>query len=238
MTALLASVRSVAEAEIMLHAGADIIDCKNPSDGALGALPPQTIRQIVAAVGGDRPVSATTGNLDGGTRKLGQAVSKAADCGVDYIKFSLFDATSVPGQILALRKMATNNRLIAVCFADRFDPVHFLPGLADAGLHGVMVDTNDKRHGSLTEIWSCERIAAFIQLAHELDLVCGLAGRLGLDDVPALLPCNADYLGFRSALCGGDRNQGINDAAVARIREAIPYRPAGAGERLTPWVLH
>jgi dihydroneopterin aldolase len=223
---------------MLLHSGADIIDCKDPSDGALGALPPETIRLIVAATGGNRPVSATTGNLDGDTRLLRNALSITADCGVDYIKFGLSDATSVPAQMLALRKMAKTIRLIAVCFADRYDAVHLLPCLADAGLHGVMVDTNDKRYGSLTEIWSCERIAAFVYQAHELGLICGLAGRLGLDDIPALLPCDADYLGFRSALCGGDRNEGLDDAAVARIREAIPYRPARAGERLMGWVLH
>ena len=39
MTALLASVRSVAEAELALAGGADVIDLKDPSQGALGALP-------------------------------------------------------------------------------------------------------------------------------------------------------------------------------------------------------
>ncbi|HEY8261394.1 MAG TPA: (5-formylfuran-3-yl)methyl phosphate synthase, partial [Methylosinus sp.] len=41
MTLMLTSVASVAEAEIVLSGGADLIDCKDAARGALGALPPQ-----------------------------------------------------------------------------------------------------------------------------------------------------------------------------------------------------
>ncbi len=40
MTRLLVSVRSAAEAEIALSAGADLIDVKEPSRGSLGAADP------------------------------------------------------------------------------------------------------------------------------------------------------------------------------------------------------
>ena len=44
MTLFLASVRDVAEAETALLAGADIIDLKDPAQGALGAVDPATTR--------------------------------------------------------------------------------------------------------------------------------------------------------------------------------------------------
>ncbi len=44
---LLVSVRSVDEARLAAAAGADFIDLKEPSAGALGALPLATVRAVV-----------------------------------------------------------------------------------------------------------------------------------------------------------------------------------------------
>ena len=61
MALLLASVTRPDEAALVLAGGADIIDLKDASRGALGALAPDVLRGTVAAVGGRRPVSAVTG---------------------------------------------------------------------------------------------------------------------------------------------------------------------------------
>ena len=58
MTLMLASVRSQEEAEIALAQGADIIDCKEPTHGALAALPLNIVHDIVESIKGRRPVSA------------------------------------------------------------------------------------------------------------------------------------------------------------------------------------
>ncbi|MGB8549761.1 MAG: (5-formylfuran-3-yl)methyl phosphate synthase, partial [Xanthobacteraceae bacterium] len=47
---MLASVTGAEEAEIALEHGADIIDLKDPSEGALRALPLDLVRAAVAAV--------------------------------------------------------------------------------------------------------------------------------------------------------------------------------------------
>ena len=47
---LLVSVTSAAEASAALAGGADVIDAKDPRRGALGAVSPQTLRAILAAV--------------------------------------------------------------------------------------------------------------------------------------------------------------------------------------------
>ena len=52
MTLLLASVTGPDEAALMLTHGADIIDLKDPSNGALGALAPDVVRATVAAIHG------------------------------------------------------------------------------------------------------------------------------------------------------------------------------------------
>ncbi len=45
---LLVSVRDPAEAEAALLAGADLIDAKDPDRGALGALAPEIVAEIMA----------------------------------------------------------------------------------------------------------------------------------------------------------------------------------------------
>lgn len=224
MTGLLASIRSADEALIALHGGADIIDCKEPADGALGALPARDIRAVVAVVGGKRPVSATTGRPAPDARALREQIEATADCGVDMVKFGLYDSDAASQMLAAVRPGVADLKLVAVCFADRYDPNDLLPQLADAGVYGAMLDTHDKHAGSLTECRTRQWIAGFVDAAHSVGLVCGLAGRLRSDDIARLLPIGADYLGFRSALCVGDRAAGIDPDAVARVRRRIPTR--------------
>ena len=63
MTRMLASVRGVAEADIAVSGGADIIDCKDPSAGALGAVATDVVRETVSFVARRRATSAVCGDL-------------------------------------------------------------------------------------------------------------------------------------------------------------------------------
>ncbi|MFM9834559.1 MAG: (5-formylfuran-3-yl)methyl phosphate synthase, partial [Methylophilaceae bacterium] len=55
---LLISVKNSEEALIALHAGADVIDLKDPNIGALGALDLETTAQILKVLDGRATVSA------------------------------------------------------------------------------------------------------------------------------------------------------------------------------------
>ena len=237
MTGMLASVCSADEARLALQSWADVIDCKNPREGALGALPPETISRIAAEVDGERPISATTGDLVCGVQRLREAVTITADCGVDYVKFGLFDRQTAAAQIDGLQRQAARQELIAVCFADRVDPTPLLPRLAGAGIRGVMLDTADKYAGRLTELWGGPRLADFVAAAHTQGLLCGLAGRLTQADIPLLLPLQSDYLGFRSALCRGDRQGHLDAVAMMRVRAAIPWHAGSATRGRTAMLL-
>lgn len=221
MSGFLASVCDVTEALTVRDVGVDIIDCKNPHQGALGALSAETITRIVDTVGGECRTSATTGDDVHTPAQLIRAISVTADCGVDYVKFGLFDADSASNLIRALGPLSVDHDLIAVCFADRYDPTPLLPQLAASGIKGLMLDTADKSRGPLTRQWNAQRIGDFIDRVRSQGLVCGLAGRLSVDDIPALLPLQADYLGFRSALCRGDRRSGIDRNAVIQVGEMM-----------------
>ena len=99
MTLMLASVVSREEAEIALVQGADIIDCKEPARGALGALPLDAVADIVALAQGRRPVSAVV-ELPHDISHARRAFEDVIDTGVDYVKFAL-PATPDAAEIIA-----------------------------------------------------------------------------------------------------------------------------------------
>lgn len=223
MTGWLASVTTVREARMALASGAHIIDAKNPLAGALGALDSTMVADIVAAVAGKVPVSATVGDfpsMDAG--RVSRAVDLTGSTGVDYVKIGLFAAPGLDACLSALGALAHHHRLIAVMFADQSPDIALLPRLADLGFQGVMLDTAGKGGGGLLDHQSLKQLAAFVQGARNLGLLCGLAGSLRQADIPRLLPLAPDYLGFRGALCEEQmRSRGLSLPALVAIAEAM-----------------
>jgi uncharacterized protein (UPF0264 family) len=226
MTRLLASVTSVEEALTVLDAGADIIDLKDPGGGALGALPLARIGAILNAVDGRRPVSATIGDLPPDPEMLSRAVRATAATGVDLIKVGLFGEVYANACSDALAKLATNNSLIAVLFADLKPDFDIVIRLADTGFAGVMLDTANKAAGGLCQHMTRTHLSEFVQAARQRGLLTGLAGSLRREDIKPLLATGADYLGFRTALCSSQwRTAEIDPVAVAAIRAQLPRSP-------------
>ncbi|HEV8646182.1 MAG TPA: (5-formylfuran-3-yl)methyl phosphate synthase [Burkholderiales bacterium] len=240
MTAMLASVRTLDEALFALEAGADFIDLKEPSQGALGALDHAAVRVCVQAIGGRRPVSATIGDIVSmDPREMTAAVERMAATGVDYIKIGLFVHPRVFDCVKALTVLADRAQLVAVIFADepwsmdpspsgrgagvRDDLIALTNALADAGFAGAMLDTAHKTGKTLRDWRKDGELRDFVKTSGSLGLLTGLAGSLRKVDVPPLLKIEPDYLGFRGALCSGsNRNQNLDSGAFAKIRSAIP----------------
>ena len=219
MTRLLASVTSVDEAATALEGGADIIDLKNPREGALGALSLQTIQQIVDFVGSRAPVSATIGDLPMQPSTMVDMVRRTADTGVDIVKIGLFGHMNHAECIDAVSTLtATGVRVVAVLFADSLPDFGALPRLANAGFYGVMLDTEDKKAGRLVDCLSEDVIYNFLLSGRRLELLTGLAGSLRAEDVQALASLAPDYLGFRGGLClDGDRNAAFDPVRMKHI---------------------
>ncbi len=203
MTGMLASINSLEEALQIQPLTIDIIDLKNPSQGALGALPLQTVRQIVRQLGPEKTLSATIGDLPMREKLILKATCDMAETGVDYIKIGFFPSDRNPTIIQALGSVIQSSRLrlIAVLMADLEADFSLLPCLADAGFTGVMLDTANKQTGSLTDVMPFERLRQFVETARQHQLLTGLAGSLRADHIDALLSLKPDYLGFRGALC-------------------------------------
>ena len=90
MIQLLASVTGPQEALIASASGADIIDLKNPADGALGAVAPDVLAQTINALAGEKPVSAVAGNCPMEPAAVLAAVE--ARRAADFVKVGLFPA--------------------------------------------------------------------------------------------------------------------------------------------------
>ena len=227
MTGMLASVRSLDEARLLLHAGADIIDLKEPAGGVLGALPPAVVKEIVIDIDGRLPVSATIGDIDGEPERLLTAIREMAATGVDFVKVGLFDQSESSKLIRVLGDLALEDiRVVLVVFAENDGVRIDLTEVAGTGLSGVMLDTVDKGSGSLLQKVPLECLGQFVEGARRCGLTSGLAGALRAEDVPVLLPLAPDFLGFRGALCKGGREQSIcvRRSQIIRALIAEPVR--------------
>jgi len=223
MTGMLASVENLAEARQVLESGVDIIDLKSPSDGSLGALPLETVREIVQVIGGQRPLSATIGDLTMDPQWVFEAVEAMAGTGVDYVKIGLFPGGDWRQTVIGLRPLLSRRvRLVAVLFGDLSPGLMQIAKLAEAGFSAAMLDTLDKRGGPLTQVCSLGYLHDFVAEAKAHGMLCGLAGSLRQVDIPLLLTLNPDYLGFRGALClRDDRTASLDVNAVHSIRSLI-----------------
>jgi uncharacterized protein (UPF0264 family) len=238
---LLVSVVSAAEARVALAGGADIIDVKDPREGALGAPSPRTLAEVVAAVDGAAPVSVALGDLPDLPHTAALAARGAAACGVDYVKLGLRGVqgldraaalvTAVADALGAAAAGAASPgagpAVIAAAYADgaTVDPPAFEPSLlpelvARTGIAGALIDTlvKDGRglYGSLPVAAVDELVAATRAAGGSF----GVAGQLRLGELGQV---EADIVGVRSAVCrGGDRGASLDPelvaAAVAELR--------------------
>lgn len=229
MTLFLASVAGPGEAEIALAGGADVIDLKDASKGALGALNIDQVRATVRAVAGRRPVSAVTGDLPMEPAGLLAAAAQMAKAGVDYVKIGLFPDPRRDECIRALAGLSAETKIVGVMFADRGFDVDLVGLMAECGFAGVMLDTAIKGSRRLLDLMDITALGGFIAAARTHGLMKGMAGSLETPDVPRLLLLAPDFLGFRGALCvGQDRTAPINQEAVALVRRLIPVDRRGA----------
>ena len=230
---LLVSVRSVAEARLAADGGADFIDLKEPSAGALGGLPVATIRAIVSALreqGCGLPVSATIGDL--GLHDIATVLARVAEvgaCGVDYVKVGIPREPGAADVLAALSRVP--HAVVPVFIADHgLDTALVERACAlrerSGALHfpGVMVDTANKLAGSLFDAVPRAGLQQFVARVRRAGALAGLAGALRLPQLPLLLSLAPDFAGFRSAVCGADRRAAIDPQRLQMLVAAVRGR--------------
>ncbi len=208
MTQILISVTSIAEAQLALDCGADIIDLKDPSAGALGALPLSLIKEIVGHINGRQLVSATIGDLPMDAETIVKRVTLLAETQVDYIKIGFFEAEDF-NECLAGLKLVTQNgiKLIAVLFAEYDYPESLFELIKEAGFIGIMLDTAKKNGQTFFDYYSVQQRKEFANKILSLDLTFGLAGSLKLENLVMAKQFNPSYIGFRGGVCDDNKRQ-------------------------------
>ena len=215
---ILVSVRSVEEALLAASGGVDFIDLKEPSRGALGGLPPATIRSIVDALrrhGSGLPVSATIGDVPAHElNRIATRVDAVAACGVDYVKVGI---ERTPQAVALLDALAASGwPVVPVFIADAGLDFSHVAHASALGFPGVMVDTADKRAGSLFDAVPLPDLRRFAGVVRATGgtgasaALLGLAGALRVEHEPLLRALAPDFAGFRTAVCVGGRSSALD----------------------------
>jgi uncharacterized protein (UPF0264 family) len=219
MTKLLVSVRSAEEAVVALEGGADVVDVKEPRNGALGAAELKVWKEVAAVVGSRTVASVALGEL------LDEAVERLAGqtAGFAFAKMGLAGCGGVTNWRGRWRGVAKGLPLgtlgVPVAYADwqtadspPVNDVLMLAATLPAKL--LLIDTFDKSNGRLTEHLARAALAEVAVMAEECGVELALAGSLRPDDIAMLLKLAPAYIGVRGAACSGGRDGTIDLARV------------------------
>lgn len=240
---LLVSVRNAPEALSALAGGADVVDVKEPSRGALGMADPCVIAEVIRAVAASQPSVPVSAALGETQAWLDARAVPVLPPGLALVKLGLSGMAprrDWSGEWLAVRRRFEHTAgrpldWIAAAYADHggagSPPVlEVIRTAADTGCRGVLVDTWAKQDRGLRGWASDEEIRGWIRAARSAGLLIALAGRLNAHDLCALSAHGADLFGVRSAACAGqDRAAAIAHARVADLRAVLGR---AEGERL------
>jgi hypothetical protein len=232
------SVVSAVEARGALAGGADIVDVKDPSQGALGAPSPTVLSDVVQAVDGAVPVSVALGDLPDLPHTAALAARGAALSGAAYVKVGLRGVCEL-GRAVALMSAVADAvgpqaAVIAAAYADAgsLDPPAlapaWLPELVErTGIAGALVDTFAKDGRGLYAWLSEAELADLIDRTRRAGGNFGVAGQLRRGELGRI---DADVVGVRSAVCrGGDRAAELDADLVATAVTELRARAIGAG---------
>jgi len=206
---IMVSVTNPEEAQDALNGGADIIDVKNPVEGALGANLPWITRSIRKTVGESVEVSVTLGDMPylPGTASL--AALGAALLRVNYVKIGMLgpknkeQAFHISNSLVTtFQEFKVNAKIIIAGYADYqfqdcISPLLLPKVAAESGAWGVLVDVKEKNGKGLFNYLSFEDLKTIVDKSHELGLTVALAGSLGKDDVQNMRILGADIMGVR-----------------------------------------
>jgi hypothetical protein len=227
---LLVSVVDAGEARVAAAAGADVIDVKDPSRGALGWAAARVVRAVREATPAHLPVSAALGDGPFAPAAAATLAKAAAASGAVFVKLGLRDssrAAACASLRAARASLPEGVRLVAAGFAD-FDRAgapdpRDLPALAaEAGAHGCLLDTAVKDGRGLFHWLGEDQLGAFVEACRVHGLSSALAGSLRAEDLARLAPIGPDLVGVRGAACVGDRVGGRVDAE--RVRALVRAR--------------
>jgi uncharacterized protein (UPF0264 family) len=237
MARLRVSVRSVLEACLALHGGAEVIDLKEPRRGALGRVD----ESVARAVARELPAATPTGLCLGEWREERGRPARPIGGAATFLKVGLAGLAAEPAEEWQPRFRDWRERVageaerrrgrcwVAVLYADWARAA--APGpeevlaLAEADdFAALLVDTFDKGLGA-DGLFRClgeTRLAELVAAARSRGLLVALAGSLSLAGARRAAALGADLVGARGAVCAsGQREGALSPALVARFAAAL-----------------
>jgi uncharacterized protein (UPF0264 family) len=228
---LLISPANEAEAQEAISGGADIIDVKNPQEGALGANYPWVIKRIREITPKTLKVSCTLGEIPNLPGSISLAALGAASLGVDFIKVGLYGLTSLEAVFLlqnvkkAAMECNPKIKIVATGYADAekiqaIEPL-LIPEIAKrAQVDVAMLDTATKNGKNLLDHLTIEQLQKFVDSSHAYGLQAALAGSLRKQDLPVIYRLGTDIAGLRGAACT-DSNRVVGRITQERVKELV-----------------
>tara|TARA_X000000950_G_scaffold185028_1_gene224117 strand:+ start:298 stop:1044 length:747 start_codon:yes stop_codon:yes gene_type:complete len=221
-TKLLLSVKNFSEISIVKKY-ADIIDLKNPKDGALGSWKKQEI-SLATNKYKNNIISATLGNLID-YNEIKENLLLFDELGLNYVKVGFFqeDISAIYELFDHLNKISIKTKLVAVIFAENKFLLDFVLKntnfFLESGFSCVLIDTCKKDSSNLLSLCSEDYLKNFISSLKNEKLMIGLSGRLKIEHIPLLLNLEPDIIGIRSAACVGfNRSEKISKELIKKIK--------------------
>lgn len=221
---LLVSVRDAEESQAALDGGADLIDVKDPAEGALGKAADSTILEVLRTVGGRRPVSAAFGEL-----------LERHPCSLPALAFAKWGLAGCAvrldwrQRLLALAT-GTETRVVTVAYADwrcaQAPCLDEVVAFACENPEGILlIDTHCKEAAgpagttrpTLLDWLSKEEIEAILRACRRVGVRVALAGSLGDQEIRLLAPLRPDWFAVRGAACDRGRHGTVTAERVRRL---------------------
>lgn len=216
MTKILASIKNIEEAKIIINEDIDIIDLKDPSDGALGMLNISNIEKISEYIYGKKTISSTIGDVKNNYSEIQEKIHLLEKTSVDIIKIGAFNREFI-NTILNIKSF---KKIVIVFFADKYIPNYKdLLSISKNNIYGVMIDTSNKINGCLLDYISYNQLDDFVKTANELRLLSGLAGSLSKENIKEIVKYNPKYIGFRGALC--EKNKRSSNISLSYVSDIV-----------------
>tara|TARA_R110002095_G_scaffold216295_1_gene212873 strand:+ start:13135 stop:13818 length:684 start_codon:yes stop_codon:yes gene_type:complete len=220
--------------------GCDILDFKDPFQGALGMIDAETLCSITEYFEShpvEIPVSLALGEL---IEWSGNRIATRIPSAITYLKMGLAHTRQMADwysdwQDFKQQIEETNQttfQWIAVAYADweqaeAVSPQEVLTAAIDSGCAGLLIDTFFKQGQSLLDHLSLDELNALIEQAQSQRLKIALAGSLRQKDLAALSGVSPDIIGIRSAACRGNlRTDSVQEQAVRDFRRQLDQQSA------------
>ena len=217
---LLISIKSIDEISSKYFNNVDILDLKNPNEGAIGSWEVDKILKTVKIYGKKIKISATAGE-DRKPDIIKKKLEQFDKLGLDFIKFGLFANNQKEFEkllnVIEVNRFKTE--LVPVVFADNFflkkNMIENIYKLKKKGFNFILIDTYSKVSDNLMNLYEGEFLKKIMKICLKNKIFVGLAGKLNTLHLPALVKLQPKIIGFRSAIC--KNNNRVSSLSIEKV---------------------